>query len=91
MSDVFTEDERRYMYGFKPAGFLRSWHSLYQTKCIGGPWTLSRRHITFGAVERGNRWSIGRTLFEPNILGWHITIPLGFGSLALWGYRRVQP
>ncbi len=89
--DVFTEAERSYINGFKPAGFLRSWHALYETKCLRGPWTISRRHIVFGAIERGNqRPSVGRTRFPPNIVGWHATIPLGVGTLALWGYWRTS-
>lgn len=95
--DIFTDDELAYMYGFKPAGFLRTWHALYESKCIAGPWTLSRSRLWFGgllygAIERGNRWpNVGRTRIEPNIIGWHVYVPLGIGTFALWGYRRNQP
>lgn len=88
--DVFTEAERRYICGFQPAGFVRTWQALYETKCYAGPWTLSRRSMIFGALERGNRWPRWyRTRFEPDIVGWQFTVPLGFGTLALWGYWRA--
>jgi hypothetical protein len=35
--DVFSEDEIRYINGFRPAGFLRAWQALYHSKCISGP------------------------------------------------------
>lgn len=89
-TDVFTEDELRYMYGMvNPHGFLTVWQAMYAAKCHAGPWTISRRPMVFGALERENRMpGVGQTYFEPNIIGWHITIPIGFGTLALWGYWR---
>ena len=93
MSDVFTENERRYLFGFKPAGFLRAWNAMYETKCIVQPRDLShpRWGLAWLAVERGNRWpSIGRTLFAPDVWGWHVILPCGAGTLALWGYWRAR-
>jgi len=88
MGDVLTDQERRYICSFKPAGFVRSWHALYSSKCHAGPWTLSRRLIVFGAIEKGNRFSIGSTQVSEGITGWHVSIPVGVGTVALWGYRR---
>lgn len=88
MADVFTEEETRYLYSFKPAGFLRSWEALYASKCHAGPWAISRRHLLFGALERKNRVGAGCTTLGDDLWGWHLNIPLGFGTLALWGYRR---
>lgn len=87
--DVFTEDERRYLYSFKPNGFIRAWHSAYASRCHAGPWTLhmSSRRMLFAAIERGNRVGIGRIPFD-GFWGWSINIPYGFGTVALWGYTR---
>lgn len=87
----FTEEECQYIYQFKPAGFLRTWEALYSNKCHSGPWTISRRYIVFGALEKRNRMpNAGWTRFEPDIVGWHIAVPLGFGTVALWGYHRIN-
>lgn len=85
----FTEDETRYLYGFKPAGFIRAWQAMYASKCISGPWTLSERRHVYGGLERGYRAPrLHTTRFdnEPRLHGWEVVIPLGFGTLAVWGY-----
>lgn len=88
MGEILSDRERQYIYSFKPAGFVRSWHALYSSKCHAGPWTLSRRLIVFGAIEKGNRLSAGSTQVSEGIIGWHVSIPVGVGTVALWGYRR---
>lgn len=88
--EVFTDAEKRYIYGFRPAGFLRSWEALYQSKCHSGPWTISQRWRIYGGLERRNRWPecrVTRFPNEPRLLGWQVSIPLGVGTLAVWGYR----
>lgn len=89
--NVLTEEETRYVCSFKPAGFVRSWQALYQTKCIAGPWTVSRRYAVFAAMERGNqrpRWHFGR--IGEGVLSREAAMPFGFGTLRVWWYRRAS-
>jgi hypothetical protein len=89
--DVFSKDEIRYINGFRPAGFLRTWQALYHSKCISGPWIISRSRRIFGALERGNQQpSVGVVRFDAPLLGWHARAPLGFGTISIWGYMRVE-
>jgi hypothetical protein len=68
--DVLTESETRYVMGFKPAGFIRTWNALYDSKCLViarpirlltkpgksmCPWCLARCGRGVTA-ERRDRW-----------------------------------
>jgi hypothetical protein len=88
-SAPFTEAETRYLYSYKPAGFLRAWEAMYGDKCISGPWTISKRRRIFGGFERGNRaprLKVTHFPNEPRLHGWEVALPMGFGTLAVWGY-----
>jgi hypothetical protein len=86
MSDGLTPEEAAYCYQFQPAGFLRTWNALYDTKCYR-IWALGR--WTWASLEKNNRrpqWSVEH--FERGVIGWSIAIPIGIGTLTAWGYRR---
>ncbi len=91
--DVFTDEEKRYMYQFQPLGFHRVHNALYDAKCFR-QWTLGR--MVWAALERGNRMpSVSVVQFPDGLFrgalpgrftGWSIAIPIGIGTLTAWGY-----
>lgn len=85
--DGLTEQEIAYVCQFKPAGFLRAWNALYESKCRY-QWTLGR--LTWAALEKRNRRPKVYTTQFGKYYGWSFSVPLGIGTLTVWGYRKVK-
>jgi len=86
VSDGLTKEETAYVYQFEPAGFLRTWDAIYSAKCRR-QWRLGI--LTWAALEKRNRRpTLGRTNFG-TWYGWSVSVPLGVGTLMVWGYRRI--
>ena len=86
MIDGLTEEEVAYTHQFKPAGFLRTWNAIYSAKCRR-QWRLGI--LTWAALEKRNRRPTASTTTFGPYLGWSFSVPLGIGTLMVWGYRRI--